>query len=35
MQILQSGETVKRPLTRAHRQWRTPLLQLMKAHGFD
>ena len=35
LQTLQPGEAVKRPLTRAHRQWRTPLLQLMKAHGFD
>ena len=34
-QTPQPGETVKQPLTRAERQWRTPLRQLMKARGFD
>jgi hypothetical protein len=34
-QTPQPGETVKQPLTRAEREWRTPLRQLMKARGFD
>jgi KaiC/GvpD/RAD55 family RecA-like ATPase len=33
-QTAQTGETVKRPRTRAERMWHTPLHQLMKERGF-
>jgi hypothetical protein len=33
-QTAQTGEAVKRPLTRAERLWRTPLHRLMKERGF-